>query len=81
MKTSLKELVNHQGVSSWEDVKEMNGAELTALLKVLEKVKALKASKIDEYGTACNMPDSCTTKAKKLAYLLGDCLDRVRVME
>ena len=68
-------------MSSWDDVKEMNGAQLAALVKVLVNLKGLKASKVAEYATACNVPDTCTTKATKVAYLLGDCLDRVRRME
>ena len=55
-----------------------NKTELAALVKTLDKVKDLKATKVAEYGKACSVPDSCTSKAKKLAYLLGESLDRLR---
>ena len=48
---------------------------------VRAEVEPAKTSKVAEYATACNVPDTCTTKATKVAYLLGDCLDRVRRME
>ena len=54
------------------------GGTLAALVKTLDKVKDLKATKVAEYGKACSVPDSCTSKAKKLAYLLGESLDRLR---
>jgi len=54
----------------------VDGVRPVALVKALDKVKDLKATKVAEYGKACSVPD--TSKAKKLAYLLGESLDRLR---
>ena len=76
IETTLKELITYQVDKDWDQVKTLNKAELAALVKALDKVKDLKATKVAEYGKACSVPD--TSKAKKLAYLLGESLDRLR---
>ena len=78
IETTLKELITYQVDKDWDQVKTLNKTELAALVKTLDKVKDLKATKVAEYGKACSVPDSCTSKAKKLAYLLGESLDRLR---
>ena len=78
IETTLKELITYQLDKDWDEVKALNKADLAALVKALDKVKDLKATKVAEYGKACSVPDSCTSKAKKLAYLLGESLDQLR---